>query len=205
MSLVQVAILLLLALPTSRAGCPDYVSASSSTCLLLFDSLQAALVGRRLNLYNLRKTFLPTTQSVPNVVNVSYDIALTPLSEDECPGAEENVTEGRFSANTTRFSINFAWTSKVFYTIFHPAMVNRLQPQLAHTLLSGVEITGGSSVATALTWDGVGPILTVQLKLIPVTLPCVPTTSQVVDSLEDLTALVRSLISSSDRGVRAMS
>ena len=76
------------------------------------------------------------------------------------------------------------------YTISHPAMVNRLQPQLVHTLLSGVEITGGSSVVTALTWDRVGPIISVQLKLVPVTLPCVPTTSQVVDSLEDLTALV---------------
>ena len=45
-------------------------------------------------------------------------------------------------------------------------------------------------MATALTWDGIGPIISVQLKLVPVTLPCVPTISQVVDSLEDLTALV---------------
>ena len=182
----QVILLFLLALPTLRARCLD--SEPTSTCLILFNCFQSSLVERKLNLFKLSKAFFPITQSGPNMVNVSYSITLTPVPTRSCAGSKESATEETVSTNNTNFTINFAWTDKVFYTLFHPAMINRLQPQLVQTALSS-----GASVGTALSWDGVGPFLTIQLELNPVQLPCIPTLSDIVDTLTYITAHVRKL------------
>ena len=188
MSALRAASLVLLALlHVSHAACPDFQSASTLTCQILFDHFQASLLERRLNLYNLRKTFLPLTHAPPPLVNVSYQVIITPLSENPCPGSN-NDTLGLIPANTTRSEIIFGWTSKTFYSVFHPAQINRLQPQLLYTFLAGLEIS--SSELVALSWDGVSPILTVQLGLGPVLLPCRPTGAEVLSSLSDLTSLV---------------
>ena len=193
---VLVAVLCLLTLRGSHAACSDFVSESSITCQLLFDHLQAALVGRRLNLYNLRKTFLPLIEAQPSLVNVSYHITTAPTTKESCPGstsvirdtADSDTGSALLPHNTTSFERNYAWSAKTFYAIFHPAQINRLQPQLLHAVLAGLEIS--TSDLAALSWDGVGSVLTVQLRLDPVTLPCLPTYTELFASLQDLTALV---------------
>ena len=193
MTVTKVVALFLLSLHTSHAVCSDFESASTITCQLIFDHFQAALLDRQLNLYNLRKTFLPLTHSPPSVVNVSYHITITPLTNKPCPGSESvaNKSSGLLPFNTTTIDTNYGWTSKTFYTIFHPAVVNRLQPQLVHTFLSQLEISTSDSTASAVSWDGVGPLLTVELSLSPIRLPCLPAYSEIYASLKDLTALVR--------------
>ena len=200
MTVTKVAALFLLSLHTSHAFCPDFVSASTITCQLIFDHLQTALLDRQLNHYNLRKTFLPLTHSSQSLVNVSYHITITPTANEPCPGSEElaNYTYVVYGPSygllpfntTTRLDVNYGWTSKAFYTIFHPAMVNRLQPQFLHQLLV-LETAASRENLIDASWNGVGPVLTVELILGPVQLPCLPVNSEIFDSLMDMTALVR--------------
>lgn len=184
-----VVALILLTVRTSHATCSDFAH-SSITCQLLFDHFQSALLNRHINLYNLRETFLPLTQPAPSLVNVSYHVTITPLTNKPCPGSEEatNNSSGLLPANSTTIDTNFAWTSKNFYTIFHPALVNRLQPQLLHTFLSQLEASTSDLIAVS--WDGVGPLLTVELDLGPVLLPCLAADSEIYASLGDITSLV---------------
>ena len=190
MMVTKIVALFLLSLHTSHAVCSDFKSASTITCQLIFDHFQTALLDRQLNLYNLRKTFLPLTHPSPSLVNVSYHITITPLTNKPCPGSElvASNSSGLLPSNTTTIDTDYGWTSKAFYTIFHPAMVNRLQPQLIHTFLSGLETS--TSDFTAVSWDGVGPLLTVELSLSPIQLPCRAAYSEIYASLKDLTALV---------------
>ena len=179
----------ILVLQGSHAACDDFVSESSITCQLLFDHFQAALLARRLNLYNLRKTFFPLTRAPPSLVNVSYHISIAPVTDKACPGSATNET--LLPGNATEIDKNFAWTDKTVYSIFHPAHINRLQPQLVQMLIVELEIS--SSALVALRWDGAGPILTLRLLLDPVLLPCRPTYSQLFATLTDITALVLNL------------
>ena len=187
MIFLQVVLFFVLALPTSRARC--LYSEPTSTCLILFNSFQSALVGRELNLFKLSKTFFPITLSVPDMVNVSYSVTIAPRSDEACPRSKESVKEEAMFTNNTHFSINFAWTDKIFYTLLHPAMINRLQPQIMQATLST-----GASLGTALTWNGVGSFLTIQLELNPVLLPCIPAKVDIVDTLTYITAHVRKII-----------
>ena len=179
----------LLVLQGSHAACDDFVSESSITCQLLFDHFQAALLARRLNLYNLRKTVLPLTRAPPVLVNVSYHISIATVTNKTCPGSatvagyETPLPDGEIELETY-----FAWTDKKVYSTFHPAHINTLQPQLGQRFLVGLESL--SSGLVTLRWDGVGPTLTVRLFLDHVLLPCRPTYAQLFFSLEDITALV---------------
>ena len=192
MTVTKVVALFLLSLHTSHAFCQDFVSASTITCQLIFDHLQTALLDRQLNLYNLRKTFLPLTHPSQSLVNVSYHITTTPSTNEPCPGSElvANNSSGLLPFNTTTIETNYGWTSKAFYTIFHPAMVNRLQPQFLHELLVLETEVSKENLIDA-SWNGVGPLVTVELILGPVQLPCLPANSEILDSLVDMTALVR--------------
>ena len=170
----------------SYSACNDFLPTSSITCQLLFDHFQAALVSRRINLYNLRKTLLPLSRAPPDLVNVTYHVSITPLSDKPCPESEATID---LLPDTTVIDPYFAWTAKTFYFFFHPAPINRLQPQVVQSFLANLERS--SSSLAALGWDGVGPILTVNLILDPISLPCRPSFSQIIASLTDITALVR--------------
>ena len=177
----------LLVLQGSHASCVDFVSESSITCQLLFDHFQAALLARRLNLYNLRKTFLPITRAPPVLVNVSYHISIATVTNKTCPGSA-TVAGSEKLISDREIDPYFAWTDKTVYSTFHPAHINRLQPQLGQRFLVGLESMALGLVT--LRWDGVGPTLTVRLLLDPVLLPCRPTHAQLFASLIDITALV---------------
>ena len=188
MIVLHVNLLLLLAFPPSRAKCLD--TELTSTCLILFNSFQSALVERELNLYKLSKTFFPITKSMPNMVNVSYSIAIAPSSEESCLSSTKvNVTEETASTNNTNFTINFAWTTEIFYTLIHPATLHRMQPQLLLKATSTADSAG-----TTLTWNGVGSFNTIRLELNPVLLPCIPTKTDIIDTLKYITAYVRKLM-----------
>ena len=182
----------LLLLQLVHCSCPNYVSTRKSTCATIFERLQTELVGSDIDLYNLRKVFYPTSSTEPTFVNVSYDLMVTTLSK-ACP--EDSSTgiaalEERINGTNVQLALNFVWTSKIFYTLFHPAWVNRLQPQLVQNVVDALDNSQGT---TALTWDGVGSILTVEV-LLSISLPCAPTLAALEFSLDDLTSVVRSII-----------
>ena len=188
MIFLQVILLFLLAFPASRARCLN--SELTSTCMILFNSFQSALVGREFNLFQLREAFFPITQLMPNMVNVSYSVAIAHVSDENClRSTDENVTEETASTNNTNFTINFAWTNEIFYTLLHPATVYRMQPQILLRTISAA-----NKVGTALTWNGVGSFYTVQLELNPVLLPCIPTRGDIIDTLTYITAHVRKIM-----------
>ena len=168
--------------------CEDYQSSDTTTCLMLFQKFQAALVGNDLNLYNLRKTFSPAARPAPVLVSVSFDISIGYMPENPCPGIGNDTLFN--ISNTPNFK--YGWTSSAFYTIFHPAELNRMQPQLIFLLLSLLE--KGEAIAhvtTAFTWDGTKHITTAKLSLSVPSLPCLPSEQDVYNTMWDITALVR--------------
>ena len=178
-------------LRVAQCQCQDYRSEDTTTCFMLFQRFQSALVGSELNLYNLRKTFAPASHPAPILVNVSYEIAFGYVSDDLCPGA--NNDSSVFNTSGTRY-LTYGWTSSVLYTFIHPAELNRLQPQLVFLFLRRLEVDPNNPVSTALTWDGTTPISTAQLSLYVPSLPCSPTYEDVYGTLWDITSVVSATV-----------
>ena len=193
-SLLQCFVILLAVLHTAQCQCRDYHATESSTCSMLFQKLQAALVGNELNLYNLIKVFVPPSRPMPILVNVSYEVSFGYISEDlePCPGLNNDST--LFNTSGTQY-LNFGWTSSFFYTRFHPAEINRMQPQLLFFITRSLErrSLGGAldNVDNAFTWDGIGPIITEELSLFVSSLSCVPSYEDIYSVLWDITSLVK--------------
>ena len=170
--------------------CSNYVSVQESTCQDIFEQLQKAIVENKVNLYNLRKVFYPTSRTEPTLVNVSYNLNWTLASNESCPGDTETSLNPRIDVNASSIQLNAVWTSKIFYTLFHPATVNRMQPQLMQLLLVALdEVHTHSTIPTALNWNTTGPILTVELYLL-FELPCLPTFETFYESIIDITSVV---------------
>jgi len=184
------AVLVLAVLQVAQCQCQDYRSEDTTTCSMLFQRFQSALVGSELNLYNLRKTFAPASHPAPILVNVSYEISFGYVPDDLCPGADNDSS--LFNTSETQY-MNYGWTSSALYTYLHPAELNRLQPQVVFQVLKLLEFEpedNGSPIATAFTWDGTDPITTAQLSLHIPTLPCSPMDNEVYNTLQDITSLV---------------
>ena len=173
--------------------CANYVSVQESTCQDIFEQLQNAIVENKVNLYNLRKVFYPTSTTEPTLVNVSYNLNMTIASNESCPGDTATLLNSRIDVNVynvTGVQTNVVWTSKIFYTLFHPATINRIQPQLMQQLLVVLDsLYTRSTIPTALTWNTTGPILTVELYL-TFELACLPTLGTLQESLHDITSVV---------------
>ena len=173
--------------------CSNFVSTKESTCHQIFQQLEKQIIGSDANLYSLRKVFYPTSQTQPVLLNVSYDLVVSSTHNRSCPGDPESPANPRYDhlpENARRFVKVHAWSSKIFYTIFHPATVNRLQPQVLQTSLAAVDNAPTRNlVPTALSWTTVGPILTVEVS-IDLQLNCWPTFAAVEGSLNDLTSVV---------------
>ena len=173
--------------------CSNFVSTKESICYVIFQRLEKQIVDSDANLYSLRKVFYPTSQTQPALVNVSYDLTISSVRNRSCPGDPESESNPRYDhlpEALRRFLQVHAWSSKIFYTLFHPATVNRLQPQVLQKILGGFEnIYTTNSVPTGLTWNTVGPILTVEVT-IDLQLPCWPTLCALEGSLHDLTSVV---------------
>ena len=173
--------------------CSNFVSTKESTCQQIFQQLEKQIVGSDANLYSLRKVFYPTSQTQPVLVNVSYDLEVSSTHNRSCPGDPESSINPRYDnlpENARRFLKIHAWSFKIFYTLFHPATVNRLQPQALQTILASIDnIFTPTPVPTALTWPTVGPILTVEVS-IDLQLNCWPTFLALEGSLNDLTSVV---------------
>ena len=177
-------------LRVAQCQCEDYKSTDTTTCSMLFQRFQSALVGSEVNLYNLRKTFAPASRPAPILVNVSYEISFGQVSHDLCPGLGNDSS--LFNTSETQY-LNYGWTSSVLYSYYHPAELNRLQPQLVFRFLKTLEVDpqdNGNPVATAFTWDGTGPITTAQVSLYIPSLPCAPSYEDVYNTLWDITSLV---------------
>ena len=187
-----------LSLARTQVPCSNFVSTKESICSEIFRRLEKQIVDSDANLYSLRKVFYPTSQTQPALVNVSYELKVSSVRNRSCPGDPESSTNPRYDhlpEAVRRFLKVHAWSSKIFYTLFHPATVNRLQPQLLQAILAGFDgIYTTNSVPTALTWPTVGPILTVEVA-IDLQLPCWPTVYALEGSLNDLTSVVSLLTS----------
>ena len=201
MHALQRALTFLLALHLAAStSCQNYFSSNEPICAEIFRRLEREIVDSDANLFNLRKVFYPTSRTEPALVNVSYNLNVTSVANRSCPGDTEtdlnvrydrlqNVQNGQVLLQLLKVH---AWSSKIFYTLFHPATVNRLQPQALQIILGSLDyknIFTPNAMPTALTWSTVGPILTVELY-IDVKLPCWPTFLALEESLNDLTSVV---------------
>ena len=171
-------------------------------CAEIFRRLEKEIVDSDANLFNLRKVFYPTSRTEPALVNVSYNLNVNAPANRSCPddpdinetingipnAPYDSLKEGDLRYRLLRVH---AWSSKIFYTLFHPATVNRLQPQALQTIMGSLEdvLITQDTIPTALTWSTIGPILTVELY-IDVKLPCLPTYAALEQSLNDLTSVV---------------
>ena len=173
--------------------CQNFASSNKSICAEIFRRLQKQIVDSDANLYNLRKVFYPTSHTEPTLVNVSYHLHVSSVKNRSCSGDQETDLNPRYDslpASARQLLQIHAWTSKIFYTLFHPAMVNRLQPQFVQRILALLDDPYTmETVPNALTWTTVGPILTVELY-VDVQLPCWPTLNALLGSLDDLTSVV---------------
>ena len=121
---------------------------------------------------------------------MSYEIYFGHVSDDLCRGVGNEST--LFDTSETQH-LNYGWTSSLLYSYYHPAELNRLQPQLIFQILKRVEFEpedDGRRIATAITWDGNFQITTAQVFLHVPSLPCSPTYDEVYNSLWDFTSLV---------------
>lgn len=188
------AVLILAILRVVRCQCTDYESERTTVCSTLFQRFQSALVGSSVNLYNLRKTFSPASHSAPILVNASYEISIGHVPDNLCSGVDNDST--LFNASETQY-LNYGWTSSVLYTFVHPAVLNRLQPQLVFLFVRSVAKDDSeyhSHVSTAFTWDGTDPITTAQLSLYIPSLPCAPSYEDVYNTLWDITSVVSVIV-----------
>ena len=173
--------------------CQDYESTDSDTCLMLFRRFKESLLSSDLNLYNLRKTFSPVSRPDPILVNVSYALSFGRVQKTPCPGTEIGYQLFNYNSSV----LNYGWTSTPLYSYFHPAQLNRMQPQLFFQFIKYLEsltvtLHYGTpkEVSTALTWNGKGPIATAKLSLHIPQLNCSPAYKDVYNTLWDITALV---------------
>ena len=178
--------------------CSNFVSTKESICYVIFQRLEKQIVDSDANLYSLRKVFYPTSRPQPALVNVSYDLTVSSVWNLSCPGDPESAINPRYDHQTElyrRFLQVHAWSSKIFFTLFHPGTVNRLQPQAMQNIMKIFEdlsTSATNSVPTvwnALTWNTVGPIITVEVT-IDLQLQCWPTFNALKGSLKDLTSVV---------------
>ena len=134
------ALILLLALHLAAStSCQNYFSSNEPICAER--RLEREIVDSDVNLFNLRKVFYPTTRTEPNLVNVSNNLNVTSTANRSCPGDPEtnvNVRYDRLQDGDIQLQLLrvHAWSSKIFYTLFYPATVNRLQPQALQIILN---------------------------------------------------------------------
>ena len=186
---VVAKLLLLLGLGTSHSSaqedtitCEDGMTTDSRVCNELFQVFQASIVTDTANLYNLRKLFFPSTTPPSTLLNVSYELAFENGVQIPCD----------FDSNDTVNSSdilyeNLGWTSQSIYTVFHPATLNRFQPQFFYEMMIKLE---SSHLESALPWEGTDQLLTLNLCLHVKELSCLPSHTQIYETLKDLTSLV---------------
>ena len=179
----------------ASTSCQNYLSSKERICAEIFRRLERQIVDSDANLFNLRKVFYPTSRTEPALVNVSYNLNVSSVANRSCLGDVETNLSVRYDRLPEgdirlKFLRVHAWSSKIFYTLFHPATVNRLQPQALQIILGSLDdVFAPTAIPTAITWSTIGPILTVELY-INVKLPCWPTFLALEESLRDLTSVV---------------
>ena len=186
-------VLAAVSLTSSQDICANYISTKNTICHEIFSRLERQIVDSDTNLFSLRKVFYPTSRTEPALVNVSYALEVSSVRNVSCAGDPESRLNPRYDHLPEvfrRFIKVHTWSSKIFYTLFHPATINRLQPQALQMILVGIDnVYTHNTVPTALTWSTVGPILTVEVS-IDLQLPCWPTFLALERSLSDLTSVV---------------
>ena len=175
--------------PVEDTHCENEMTVNNEICSELFLALQRSLVSNKVNLYNLRKTFHPSSKLSPTLLNVSYSLSFKNSSKIPCSNASESID----SSDAEVILVIKGWTWRSIYTQIHPATINRLQPQLFYVSMVAFEPAKPSTSGTteaSLRWEGIGHFLTLHLFLDVEALSCLPSSIQIDQILEDITALV---------------
>ena len=164
-------------------------TADNAICNEIFQKLQLALVSNEANLYGLREIFFPSSKPPPTLLNVSYEITFSNLSQTAC----SNIDNQTVDPPEILFR-NRGWTSQSLYTQIHPVVVNRLQPQFLYHLMILFEprFSTSGTIEASLRWQGLQgeKFLTLSIFLNLDGLLCTPTLEQMDNSLDDLTSVV---------------
>ncbi len=175
--------------PHTTAQCDRSSPRPVAVCLALYQAMEAALYTNVENLYLLLNTFYPDNQPRPVLINVTYEVSFDSVPETPCPGTGGNET--LFNTTGTQ-NINYGWSSTSVYTVFHPALLNRMQIQLSIAMIKWIVSTVESSGSTrAFLWDGVGSLQSLSLDVSVPNFFCTPSEEQVDNVLTKVNTKVR--------------
>ena len=199
MLLVQGLLLLcsLFAVGTCTCYSTNLDPAGSETCFELFEEFESAL-KTRLNLFNLEALFSPTLDTVPSLASITYVQYYDMSPEVEpCPTSSDDKSK-RIVAMATNTTV-LGWSSSGVYDVISPVVLHVLQPQLLRGLMEFIRLINGklnkgyyhnNSDLDALLWVGKQDLVGVELHLNNLSLPCIPTETQVNSTLLRITSKV---------------
>lgn len=152
----------------------------SEVCFMLYEQLEQALVND-FNLYKMRHAFIPNDRADPIVVDITYNITCSNISDEICTGVNTE-TNNTVLLNGT-FSENTIWTSSLTYSILHPQVIDLILPTLISLTSPNTNSLFNHSTSS----------VNLYLTLVVPFLSCTPSIRQVSDTLNDLTTKVSTL------------
>ena len=159
----------------------DYSPEVAPVCYMLYEQLEQALVNDHINLYKLRRVFVPNAKADPIVVAITYNITFSNITNEVCAGV--NIKKNNTVSQNETFSANTViWTSSLTFSVLHPHVIDWLLPTLVY-IIDPIHGAYFSDNSTDL--------------LLPLTVPflsCTPSKNQVIDALNDLTTKVNTAV-----------
>lgn len=146
---------------------------SIATCNMLYQKMERALVTE-LNMYKLRHVMFPNFRAEPLVVDVSYNITASQIS-NSCPGAESDED----MLIDFPFQISLSWTSSVTLSFIDPKDLDFFQP---------AALALGNPITRDYRKDFNENLVFLDLAIGNLT--CMPSEKQVIGMLSDLTSKV---------------
>lgn len=153
----------------------DYSPEVAPVCYMLYEVLEQALITDHLNLYKLRRVFIPNAKADPVVVAITYNITFSNITDEVCTGV--NTKKNNTISQNETFSATIIWTSSLTFSVLHPQVIDWLLPSLVYLIDPIHGYFSDSSTDL----------------LLPLTVPflsCTPSEKQVIDALTDLTTKV---------------
>ena len=197
------AILLLIAIPAVFSKDDSCVCKSpdnwqnANICYEVFRELSTALASDKGNLYRMKQAFFYAPSADPVLIQVKYNITYGDNITEEWLDYCENVD------NVTALIINQTeivrgWTLRGVYHVINPLILNKMQMVLPFVILrlinQGWSSMSGSPEVDTFLWDGSYDLPTLRVNLTITSLPCIPSEEVFNCTLEELNALVSTII-----------
>ena len=157
----------------------DTPQTNQASQAMLYGEVEEALISDQTNLYQLRNIFFPISSAEPIVVDVTYNVTVSPIPTELCPGATNGLIEQRMNeTNTTSTSCSYHhfWTNSVAFSVLNPHVIDLQQPTNIFWLSP---ITNSYNMTS----NSVDLFLRLNLS-------CEPSKEQITNTIKDLTTRV---------------